>query len=302
MGAHEAQHERIEALDGTSLAATWWSPDDEPVQTTLIAPAMGVPRGFYDRLAGSLAERGHRVVSFDYRGIGGSAPADLRGSEARLLDWGRLDLPAAIQAAADRAEGGSIALLGHSVAGQIFGLAPTKARVDRALFVASVKGYWRRWHGLKRLSIAVMAFGLVPALTRLFGYLPSQLSGLGGEDLPAGVAREWARWIRHPDYVVDEDGEHPREAFAAYEGQLFGVNAADDWYAPAEAVQALLAMYPNAETRHVELVPEEHGLEAIGHFGFFHPRCRSLWEEGARWLEGSAQTASTSVPSRSSGV
>lgn len=287
MGSHQSREDEIEALDGIRLAATWWTPEGQPVRTTLLAPAMGVPRSFYDRLAGHLAERGHRVLSLDYRGIGGSAPSDLRDSPARLLDWGRLDLPAAIEAAADRADEDSIALVGHSVAGQIFGLAPTKDRVDRALFLASVKGYWRNWHGFERISIASLAFGIVPGLARLFGYLPAELSGLGGEDLPEGVAREWARWIRHPEYVVDEAGRHPSEAYAAYEGSITGVSSADDWYAPAEAVRALLAMYPNAETRHVELVPEDEGLEEIGHFGFFRPVSRPLWEQAADWLEGS---------------
>ena len=36
------------------------------------------------------------VVTYDYRGIGGSAPSRLRGFEARMRDWAFLDMTAVV--------------------------------------------------------------------------------------------------------------------------------------------------------------------------------------------------------------
>jgi predicted alpha/beta hydrolase len=47
---------------------------------------------------------------------------------------------------------------------------------------------------------------LIPAASALFGFLPMRAL-TGGEDLPGGVALEWARWCRHPRYAVGALGE-----------------------------------------------------------------------------------------------
>ena len=41
--------------------------------------ATGYPREFYLRFAGYCAARGYHTLVYDYRGIGASAPAPLRG-------------------------------------------------------------------------------------------------------------------------------------------------------------------------------------------------------------------------------
>lgn len=289
MGAPEPDTFEVQARDGTRLAASRYAA--EPVQgpTTLVLPAMGVPRRFYDPFARHLATRGHRVLSIDYRGIGGSAPGRLRGYEATLADWPRLDVAGLVDHALEAHDPDRLVVAGHSVAGQFLGLVPNKDALERFFTVASVKGYWRQWRGRQAVSLWTLAHVAVPLTARLLGYLPSRWMGLGGEDLPAGVALEWARWIRHEDYVVDGDGDHPREAFASYEGSIRALSFADDWYAPARAVRALLEMYPNAETEHRRIDPREAGFDAIGHFGFFRPRRRPLWDDAAAWLEGQAE-------------
>lgn len=280
----------IPARDGTRLAGTRFEPRDVTGPTTLLLPAMGVPRRFYARFCRHLASRGHRVLSLDYRGVGGSAPERLRGFEATLTDWARLDVAGLIDHALDEREPERLVVAGHSVAGQILGLVPNEDRIDSALTVASVKGHWRMWEGRRATWLWLLSRVLVPTATGILGYLPSRWIGLGGEDLPAGVAAEWCRWIRHPDYVVDEQGRHPAEAFGAYEGDLLAISLEDDWYAPAAAVEALLEMYPNARTEHRVISPAEAGVDEIGHFGFFRPECRSLWDEAARWLETSKRS------------
>ena len=57
---------------------------------------MGVAQHFYARFAEWLASRGYRAVTFDYRGIGLSAPRSLRGFRIDLFDWAREDCAAVI--------------------------------------------------------------------------------------------------------------------------------------------------------------------------------------------------------------
>lgn len=49
----------------------------------IIPCAMGVQQKFYARFAQWLAEQGYHVTTFDYRGIGCSAPPSLRGRRRR---------------------------------------------------------------------------------------------------------------------------------------------------------------------------------------------------------------------------
>lgn len=293
MAAPEGTEIEIAARDGTRLAATRFAPSAVTGPTTLLLPAMGVPRRFYASFARHLASCGHRVLSLDYRGIGGSAPDQLRGFEATLAEWATQDVAGLIDHAIDEHSPERLTVAGHSVAGQILGLVPNKDRVERALTVASVKGYWRMWSGAPAGWLWTLSHVLVPGLTRTLKYLPSRWIGLGGEDLPAGVAAEWARWIRHPDYVVDQEGRHPADTYAAYEGALRAISLEDDWYAPGHAVEALLEMYPNAATEHREIAPADAGVDEIGHFGFFRPRCRELWDGAAAWLEATEGKTST---------
>jgi predicted alpha/beta hydrolase len=84
---------QLSAYDGVALAADHFVPQGRrPTYGVLIAPAMGVPRGYYRGFAASLAQGGAQVLVPDYRGIGGSGPAK---QDASLRLWGEADLSAA---------------------------------------------------------------------------------------------------------------------------------------------------------------------------------------------------------------
>jgi predicted alpha/beta hydrolase len=124
---------------------------------------------------------------------------------------------------------------------------------------------------------------LLPGIARAIGYVPARLIAQG-EDLPAGVALDWARWCRHPGYVVGALGV--QERYARFTAPLRVYTVSDDAYAPPRAVEAYLAFYPNAP-RQVERV-EAGTLEGgpIGHFGFFRERFKdTLWRQAADWME-----------------
>ena len=83
-----------------------------------------------------LFQHGYDVIAYDYRGVGESRPAALRGFAATWLDWGRLDFEAVLRYAAHTLEGRSIDVVAHSIGGFVVGLAPSNhliRRVDRVL-------------------------------------------------------------------------------------------------------------------------------------------------------------------------
>ena len=266
----------LHAADGYALGATVYGSGERAV---LVMPATGVPQSYYARYAAYLAERGFTVLTFDYRGIGRSRNGDLRSSSARMRDWALLDAAAAWRFLGER----PILVVGHSFGGQALGLLPQPERVAAALLVGAQSGYWRKWPLLGKAWMWPATHVGLPALTKLLGYFPGSRLGFG-EDLPPGVAIEWASWCRQPQYLVGALGVH--EAYARVRVPLRAYAISDDPFAPLPAVEALAQLYPNSRWETRRLAPRELGEKHIGHFGFFRERFRaSLWRESADWLE-----------------
>lgn len=251
----------------------------------VINAATAVRRRYYDRFARHLAEAGLATVTYDYRGVGESRPPRLRGFAASLRQWGELDQAAAIALAMDRFESPSVALVGHSIGGQIVGLLADVTPVRAVLGIAAQHNYWGYWDAPHRHALWVLWHVVMPGAARGLGYFPGRRLGLG-EDLPAGIALDWARWCRSPGALVQAVGGDAPARFAAYRGALLALSFADDpFFAPRRAVDALARLYPNAavERRHID--PAAHGIARLGHFGYFREPARApLWGEAVDWL------------------
>lgn len=274
----------IEASDGFPLGASLFRPGAANGRAVQIHAAAGVRQEYYADFARFLAGRGFTVVTFDYRGVGRSAPAHVRDLRARMQDWALLDAPAVLNFISSSFPAEKHLAVGHSFGGQSFAVMPGADRLAGVLAVASQSCYWRYWSGVDRLGIWLLTRVLLPAATRAAGYFPGALLRQG-EDLPAGVALEWAGWCGHPRYLVGALGLEERAA--AFRKPLRLLAMADDLiYAPRAAAEGLLELYPNARKELTWVKPEDVGAR-IGHFGFFKERFReSLWSDAARWLEG----------------
>jgi pimeloyl-ACP methyl ester carboxylesterase len=80
------RHLALTASHGFPLAARHYRADQAKA-TIVLASATGVPQDFYSRFCVYAAARGYDVVTVDYRGIGGSAPATLKGFRVDYRDW-----------------------------------------------------------------------------------------------------------------------------------------------------------------------------------------------------------------------
>ena len=291
----EPETRSVPARDGYPLATTIYPAAGAGRPVVLISAATGVPRRFYRRFATYLAQAGFTTITYDYRGVGDSRPEDLRGFEAHMRDWALLDMagmidwiqrewfarePLAREPSPPLAGGPRLFLVGHSFGGQAAGLLPNAGAVDGMVTASSQSGYWRLQGGAQKVAVAIHMAGILPLLARAVGYVPWKRLG-GGEDLPRGVALEWARWCRDPRYLFGDESL-PLERYAGFEAPILAYSIADDDWGTRRAVDTMMAAYPNVERRHV--APEEVGVEELGHFGFFRPRAKALWEEVVGWL------------------
>ena len=273
----------IPARDGYALGATLYRPAKPNGRAVQIQAATRAQPDAYARFGAYLAGRGFTVLTFDYRGIGRSLHSSLRKLRARMRDWAELDAAGALDFLEKNFSHTRILAVGHSFGGQAFGLLPGHQSLPGALAVGAHSGYWRNWPLRGRFWTWPTTHLLLPALPRLIGYFPSSKLGFG-EDLPAGVAIEWASWCRHPRYLVGAVGAE--DSYARFAAPLRAYALSDDAFAPPFAVRAMLELYPASRTELRQVSPREVGAPAIGHFGFFRERFRdNLWRDAALWLE-----------------
>jgi hypothetical protein len=114
---------------------------------------------------------------------------------------------------------------------------------------------------------------------------------VGLDDLPANVARDYARWTLRLPYLDNRNHDlTPR--FADLRAPILALSFEDDTqYAPRATVDFLLRhYYLNAPTWRSHIVPRDLGLAGLGHSGFFDPlQCpRYYWDETANWLKAAA--------------
>lgn len=279
----EATPISLRAADGYTLTALHYPCVGVPVGQLIVAGATGVPQLFYKRFAEHAAQRGIEVWTLDYRGIGLSKPASLRGFDMHYLDWARQDLAALLDhVAATRTH--PIWMVGHSYGGHAFGLLPGKERVQRFVTFATGAG----WHGwmprLERLRVLFMWRVLGPLIVRAKGYLAWSLLGMG-EDLPRNVFFQWRHWCQWPRYFFDDPEQaHLAQAFAEIAIPIRAINATDDKWAPPASRDAFMSAYSQAQLECITIEPSQLGMSSIGHMGYFRPQAKALWQDTLDWF------------------
>jgi len=139
----EFAQQEIVAADGNAIVARFFAPREPVKGAVLIVPAMGASQNYYEPFAGWLAAQGCLAATFDYRGTGLSRRGSLRGFDADIVDWARLDCTAMVESLSARARDKPLYWIGHSLGGQILPFVPSRDRVAKMVTVATGSGYWR---------------------------------------------------------------------------------------------------------------------------------------------------------------
>ena len=286
----------LPAADNYPLGARLWADGKSrsPSVAAVINAGAGIGLRYYDRFAEFLARIGVPTLIYDYRGIGQSRPRSLRDFPASVEDWGSKDCAAALTWLAARFPGATRVVVGHSVGGFVTGFVTNGPMIDRMLLVGAHTGYWRDYASRARPGMYLLWHVLMPALTHAFGYFPGRMLHLL-DDLPAGVALEWANrrqanfWQDRVTPKRTRDDSWRDSAISRFDSiraKTLAIRFTDDAFATENATERVLGLYQNCQVTRLVVAPTSVGGQKIGHFGFFRSRFRdTLWMRVAEWLQ-----------------
>ncbi|MBC8071088.1 MAG: alpha/beta fold hydrolase [Deltaproteobacteria bacterium] len=262
----------LPAVDGRVIAARLFCPNVRSRGSVVVHGATAVAQRYYEDWARHLASRGLTVLTYDYRGVGRSRSLPLRDDPVTMQDW--IDDAAIAQRwLSDHDRFVPLVAVGHSFGGQI--AASLRPEANAIVTVGAQGGFVGRFPGVRRHWFGFVMRTAIPQLVARFGYLPGW-AGLG-EDLPAGVALQWARWCTSKQYLFSELPEL-REQMARWAGPMLALSFDDDGFAPLGNVRWLLQRFASASIEHHHLSAAELRTPSIGHFGFFR-----AWASDALW-------------------
>lgn len=250
---------------------------ENPSSVVIIAGAMGVVQGCYEKFARFLCAQGLSVITFDYVGTGESLETHLRDCPINISDWADSDCCAVIDFARRAYPTLKIQWVGHSVGGQLLGMMAQANQLHRAITVASGSGYWRENSAPTKRMVWLLWYVIAPLSVALFGYFPGTRLKMVG-DLPPNVMRQWRRWCLHPEYAVGIEGDNLRARFASVEVPITSIIFSDDEMMSTRSIESLHKFFMGTVLSTLRIKPADVGESKIGHLGWFRERYReSLW-------------------------
>jgi len=242
----------------------------------IINSGAGIPQTFYGPFSAWLADHGFCVLTYDYRGIGGSRGASIKGFKATIQDWGSKDCAATIAYASTIYPAKKLYVLGHSIGSVVTGFVSQLPKIERMLLISPHTGYFGDYAQDGKWRMFLMWHFFMPVISRAFGYFPGRLLGLP-EDLPYSVALEWGkRWRKR-----DLRGDETLGRFARVATRALVLRPADDPFATKSAYDRVREQYSNIHFADKKIFAPN----SIGFFYFCRRHHRdSLWPIGLQWL------------------
>jgi predicted alpha/beta hydrolase len=286
----------VRTVDGWSLRTDIGEPRSPPVGTAVLAHALMARRSEFDRprgkgLARFFLERGWRVVTFDFRAHGDSAPPP-RGSRAPAYDdLVFADLPAIFGfAGAFGVPARPAVLVGHSLGGHVALAAQGAGLVDFDAIVAVGSDVWLRElePSPARWLVKRAALRGARAICQRFGRFPSRALRLGSDDETAALMGDFDRFAR-TGFWLSADGRSDYLASLAHVRVpvLEVVSDGDRLQCPPECGARFVARCGGAHD--VLRVTGDGSAPPPTHMGMVldqdSPHMRQVWDRIAAWME-----------------
>lgn len=281
---------RQPAADGFILGGFTWRHANANLNrpVVIINAATSVRCRHYSRFADYLFANDFDVITYDYRGIGESRPASLKGLQASWTDWGALDFEAMLQRAQRDFPGQPINVVGHSFGGCAAGLGASGQMIRRLVTVGAQFAYWRDYAPAHRCRMFAKWHVVMPIVTMIYGYFPGKRLGWL-EDTPAGVVRDWSTPTAHYETRPSGRVSHATTGllpFAAVNAKVLAISISDDPYGTIPAIERLLGYFTSSTNTHLRIAPEDIGEAEVGHFAFFRSAYQAtLWPIALSWLQ-----------------
>ena len=270
---------RFHAADGTPLTGRLFIPETAQM-AVLVSSGTGYPLEFYERIARYFAERGATVLTFDFRGIGKSAPETLVDSPIDYPQWGQLDQSAALETLKSYTTGLPVFHVGHSIGGSFAGFMRNHEDISAHAFVSVGSGYWPHHTRSYNPAELFFWFGFGPFHLLTHGYI-KQGKLWTGTNLPPRVFKTWRRWCMNSQFFGKElsKGKLEPQYFAEVTAPIRSFLFTDDPIATPRAAKTVLAVYKNAPSETFLRSPSDYGRTRIGHEGAFRKGMEPLWQE-----------------------
>ena len=268
----------LKTPDQFQLKITLFEPLVSNQKVLLINSATGVKQTVYYSFAKFLQENGFTVITYDYRGIAGSKPENLKNFGASMRMWGTVDFKTVTDFIAEKYPNYSRFCLGHSVGALILGMNKDSQFFEKFIFVATQDAYVGNLN-FKVATTAVLGFGIaLPVLTEILGYFPANIFGLGA-DLPKGVAYDWRTLILNKKSTSRLYEKIAEDFSKNLIQETFIIHAEDDPWVTKKGMENLMKnVYPNLKTTYREIKVSESEKGEIGHINFFRSFNKSLWK------------------------
>lgn len=273
----------FQTADDWTLEASYFAVDT-PKCAIVISAGTGFPRHFYEQAARYLVSRGAAVLTYDYRGMGGSVEDRSAFGDIEYSDWGRYDTTAAIAEVSKRHPDLQIYHMAHSVGGHFLGLVENHEKIAKHAFISVGTGYFGGHH--KNYLLQEFYFWWILGSYSLWRHSAvEKMGGWQGEPLPPKLFRTWRKWSHRkayfkPDLSTLLAPEHYEDVTAPIASWIF----TDDPIATENAARDILSCYPNAPQQLNLKPPSAYGVKRIGHEGAFRKGREALWSEVWDWF------------------
>ncbi|MBC7888095.1 MAG: alpha/beta fold hydrolase [Ferruginibacter sp.] len=268
----------INAADGYRLSALYGTPAGESTGTIILSSATGIKKEFYINFSKFLIHNGYNVLLYDYRGIGGSAPGNLKTSKAYMHEWGTKDMNAVLNFLVDQKKLTGIIWLGHSVGAQLIGFLEHRQHICKVVAINAALGYWRYFPFPRKLLIWVLWYFIGPLMVKIYGYGNMQKIGWG-ENLPVNILLEWREWCLSKTYFMGclREKLHT-DKFYEFTTPITAIYTSDDFIANDKTVPLMMQFFPNSPQKIMKLFVDDYTREKVGHTGIFRKKFeKNLW-------------------------
>ncbi len=268
---------KLITADRFSITAHLFLPEKSNGRLLLINSATGVKQQLYFSFANYFSQKGFTVLTYDYRGIGLSKPARMKGFKASMRIWGSVDYKALTDYVKIHFNNYKKYVLGHSVGALILGMNGDSRIFDGFVFVGTQNAFIGNLKFRTQVE-ALLGFGIVqPLTTGLLGYFPAQWFGLG-ESLPKNCASDWRTLIlntKSTNRLLEKTEDYSKEL----KQRVLVIRAEDDGWLTEKGVKSLLDdTYPNLKPTYRLVKTSESEQGEIGHVNFFRSYNKNLWD------------------------
>jgi predicted alpha/beta hydrolase len=268
----------ITAEDGYKLSALLAVPIDKCCGSIILSSATGIKKEFYINFTQFLVQKGYCVLLYDYRGIGESAPKDLKKSNSYMHEWGTKDMNAALNYMVNDMGFTNIVWVGHSVGAQLIGFLENRQHIKKVIAISAALGYWGYFHFPSKWLIWGLWYFIAPLMVKIYGYGAMRKIGWG-ENLPPNMLMEWRKWCLSKTYFMGLLKEKTgMDKFYYFTTPITAVYISDDHMANDITVPLMMQFFPNSPQEVLKVCVKKHTNEKVGHMGIFRKRFEmTLW-------------------------